>query len=272
VADSASVTLRGVALHCGHTTEVSLSTHPGPLVLVQHGVRSRLRDLRVVRADRGVTVASEDGRVRVDLVEHLFAAVGGLGIIAGLRVDVVGTELPLLDGGARAYAEALVPFRLPRHRSLSIAREATLRHGDAEYRFAPAAAVRVAVAVRFPSPVGRQAASWDGDPDDFRERIAPARTFGWARDVAALRAAGRAASVDLASVLVFGDDAPLPGCAAPGHAEPARHKLLDLIGDLALYGGPPKGVVDASLPGHAATHAVMALALAAGVLVQQDAS
>jgi UDP-3-O-[3-hydroxymyristoyl] N-acetylglucosamine deacetylase len=121
--------------------------------------------------------------------------------------------------------------------------------------------------IDFPPPVGRQAARWDGDPDDFRARIAPARTFGWAHEAEALRSAGRAAAVDLAAVIVFTDDGVVDGCMPPGEDEPARHKLLDVIGDMTLYGGPPVGVVECFAPGHTANHAVFAEARATGILV-----
>jgi UDP-3-O-[3-hydroxymyristoyl] N-acetylglucosamine deacetylase len=245
---------------------VILSRQAGPVVLVQRGVEARLSELAPVRTDRGVAVASADGRLRVDLVEHLFAAVGALGVRWGLRIEVQGEELPLLDGGSRAFADALAALDLPSQRALRVTREATLEHGRSRYRFGPLGSPAIRVEVHFPAPVGHQRAAWDGDPDDFRARIAPARTFGWAHEAEELRRAGRAAAVDLASVLVFDDHGPISGCRPPSEDEPARHKLLDLVGDLMLYGGPPLGVVDALAPGHAASHAVFKRARALGIL------
>ncbi len=265
-----SAALRGVALHRGGPAEVRFLRADGPVVLAQRGAEAPLASLRAVHTFRGVTVASEDGRVRVDLVEHLLAALGGLGIEGGVRLETDDDELPLLDGGAARFAEALRGLDLPRGRALRVSREATLSHERSVYRFARGTTPAVRVEVDFPAPVGRQRAAWDGDPSDFVARIAPARTFGWAHEREALRAAGRAAEVDLDSVLVFDAHGPLPGCRAPGPDEPARHKLLDLIGDLALYGGPPLGSVDAFAPGHTATHAVVTRALALGVLSTEE--
>ncbi len=248
-----------------------LTRREGPLALSQRGAEARLDELTPVRTDRGVTVATPDGRVRVDLVEHLLAAVGGLGVSGGLLVSIDGDELPLLDGGALRFAEAMVKLELPRAgRRLRVAREAELAHGRSVYRFAPAASPSVRVEVDFPAPVGRQRAVWSGGADDFVARIAPARTFGWAREADALRAMGRAAEVDLASVIVFDERGPIAGCRAPDPDEPARHKLLDLVGDLTLHGGPPLGVVDAFAPGHTATHAVAARALSLGILAPAE--
>lgn len=263
------VVLRGRALHRGGAAEVRIEASPGPIVVAQRGAEARLADLRVVRADRGVTLASADDRIRVDLVEHLFAAIAGLGLRDGLRIATDDAELPLLDGGARRFAEALRALEIPRRSGdLVIAREATLRRGASVYRFSPGEGVRVRVEVSFRPPVGREEAEWRGDAEDFLARIAPARTFGWADEHAALLASGRAAGVDLESVLVFDDHGAIPGCRPPAKAEVARHKLLDLIGDLGIHGGPPRGVVEAFAPGHAATHAIIAEALAEGVIAR----
>jgi UDP-3-O-[3-hydroxymyristoyl] N-acetylglucosamine deacetylase len=263
--------LRGVALHRGGPAEVRLAAVAGPITLVQRGASAALADLHVARADRGVTLASTDGRVRVDLVEHLFAALGGLGVDAGVRIAIDDEELPLLDGGARRFAEAILALGLarePAQRALVITREASIPRGSALYHFAPGPSAALRVEVEFRAPVGRQSAEWRGDAADFLERIAPARTFGWADEHAALLASGRAAAVDLDAVLVFDERGAIPGCRPAGEAEAARHKLLDLIGDLAIYGGPPRGAIVASRPGHAATHAVVAEALALGVLAR----
>ncbi len=267
---TSSVLLRGTALHRGGPAEVRLSHRTGPVAVAQRGAEARLDELSAVRTDRGVTVATADGGVRVDLIEHLLAAVGGLGIAGGLLAAIDGVEVPLLDGGALLFAEALASLELPRSpegRGLRVTREARIEHGRSVYRFTPGPSPSVRVEVDFPPPVGRQRAAWEGDAGDFTARIAPARTFGWAHEADALRAAGRAAAVDLESVLVFDARGPIPGCRPPSPDEPARHKLLDLIGDLALYGGPPRGRVDTFAPGHTATHAVAARALALGVLV-----
>jgi UDP-3-O-[3-hydroxymyristoyl] N-acetylglucosamine deacetylase len=247
---------------------VRLLAAPGPIVVRQRGAEARLDELSPVRTDRGVTVSSKDGGVRVDLIEHLLAAVGGLGVVAGLAIAVEGDELPLLDGGARRFAEALTALELPRGRRLRVTRAARLSHGRSEYRFSPGAVPGVLVEVDFPAPVGRQHAAWDGDEGDFVARIAPARTFGWAHELDALRAAGRAAAVDPSAVIVFDERGTVAGFRPPAPEEPARHKLLDLVGDLALYGGPPLGRVEAFAPGHTASHAVAVRALELGVLAE----
>ena len=267
--------LRGVALHRGGPATVRIEAAAGPITIVQRGVEASLADLQIARADRGVTLASSDGRVRVDLVEHLFAALGGLGVRAGVRITIDDDELPLLDGGARLFADAILELDLApeaTHRTLLITQNASISRGNALYDFAPGGEIALHVGVEFRAPIGRENATWSGDAADFLERIAPARTFGWADEHAALRASGRAAAIDLDAVLVYDDEGAIAGCRPATKDEAARHKLLDLIGDLAIHGGPPRGSLIAQRPGHAATHAVVAEALASGVLAWSSSS
>lgn len=261
------VRLEGVALHSGERTAVTLSRSAGPLVLAQAGATARLRELTVARSDHGVCLASADGRIGVDLVEHLLAALGGLGVRAGVRIEVFGAEVPLLDGGAEAFARALLTLEAPSAPPpLTITRAAVFQRARSTYWLSPGAEVRLEVSIDFRSPIGEQRARWRGDPGDFLQRIAPARTFGFLDEHEALLARGRARGASAEHVLVFDATGPLPRCRPPEADEPARHKLLDLIGDLAFYEGPPRGSITAERPGHAATHAVVQEALAAGVL------
>lgn len=266
------VTLRGVALHAGCEVAVTLKKRVGPLAIAQGGREARLDELSVARADRGVML--EGGGVRVDLVEHLLAAMAALGIRRDLLVVVDGPELPLLDGGAACFFDALAELAIatePPH--LVVTRAATLRDGDSVYVFEPADEVFVEAAIDFAHPwIGRQTASFTGDPADFRERIAPARTFGFLREVEALRAAGRAHGADPRAVVVFTEGGVLETSLPLRDNEPAHHKLLDLIGDLALYGGPPRGRILATRPGHAATHGIVSEALRISVLARAPRS
>ena len=109
-------------------------------------------------------------------------------------------------------------------------------------------------------------ASWSGDAIDFAARIAPARTFALARDADELVVAGLARHVDPASVVLVADDAIHSAGMPFAPDEPARHKLLDLMGDLYLRGGPPRGTVRATRPGHAANAEACRIALSNGLL------
>lgn len=265
-----SVSFEGLALHAGTPARVGLVPIDAatPLEIEAEGVCVTRDRLVVVRTDRGVMVrlGEDPGAPTIDLVEHLFAALGGLGIAHGVRVVVEGGEVPLLDGGAAELSRGLSSLELPVSRPLPVVR-ATFgwSRGEARYEIAPADSAALEVDIAFDHPaIGRQTCLFGFDRGDFLRRIAPARTFGFARDWPSLLAAGRARGVDRRAVQVF-EDASTETTAATTD-EPARHKLLDLLGDCTLAGGPFLGVVRATCPGHAATHAFFAAARAAGAL------
>ncbi len=246
-----------------------LRRRAGPAILRAGGQGSAFGALRVVRTDHGVCVAPAAGGPGVDLVEHVAAAIGGLGCWRGVELEVEGGEVPLLDGSARPFVEALTALGVPPGPPpLRVAQPFDFRAGASRYRLVPAASTWVRVFIHFDHAlIGRQSATWNGDPADFARYIAPARTFGFSDDAVQLWRAGRAQGVDPASVVVFTGDGLAPDCWLASADEPARHKLLDVVGDLALYGGPPLGGVIAERPGHTATHAFVREALARGALV-----
>jgi UDP-3-O-acyl-N-acetylglucosamine deacetylase len=278
--DAGRIRLEGYALHAGIPTTVLLAPHVGPVTLGRGPWRARLDQLRVVSTDAAVRVAGEDD-TEIELVEHFLAALGGLGIREGVAATIDGPEFPLLDGGARELADALAAMHLPSAApTLMVARASVLTYGASSYMFETGPRPEVAVEVDFAHPdIGRQRASWAGDPADFRERIARARTFGFSRDADDLRARGRAklcwstdpeARLALArGLLAYDADSRMPGAAPPEQDEAARHKLLDLVGDLALYGGPPQGRIVATRPGHTATHQIVPRALLLGLLCRR---
>jgi UDP-3-O-[3-hydroxymyristoyl] N-acetylglucosamine deacetylase len=259
--------LRGVGLHTGAECSVTFESHPGPVELCVGSQRFERDEFAVVRTDRGVRIRLGDTPLEIELVEHLFAALGGLGVERGVRISVTGSEVPLLDGGARDFCAALlalgVEHSAPR---LRVVHRASYVVDGAHYRLEPDPLTRVDVEVSF-GRRGPEVAHWEGTPSQFVNRIAPARTFGFASELDALRARGRAAVVDRASVIALDDEG---RCCLPdqvlGDAELARHKLLDLVGDLYLYGGPPLGRIWAQRPGHGANHAMVARALRDGAL------
>lgn len=258
--------LRGLALHSGEETALTLVHRPGPLAFSQGGREAELEALSVARADQGVMLVGEG--LRVDLVEHVLSATAALGIRQDLLIEVEGPEPPLLDGGALAYFDALASLGIPASPPILVVERATvLRRGASVYRFEPGDEVFVGAEVAFDHPLlGKQRASWGGDPAGYREPIAPCRTFGFLRDVEALRARGRALGADPRFVVALTEEGALDASLPLRGEEAAGHKLLDLMGDLALYGGPPRGRLFASRPGHETTHALVQEALASGAL------
>jgi len=225
-------------------------------------------ELRVVETTRSTTVSGSDERARLATVEHLCAALAGLSIHEGVLIEVEGPEVPLLDGAAATWCRALRALEVPAARSrLRVAKEGEVALGSSSYRFVPSDRVRVEVEIDFDDARLASTGVWNGEVDDFVARIATARTFGFEHEVADLVERGLASHVSPEAVVVIGSDRVLCAGAPFTADEPARHKLLDLVGDLWVHGGPPRGIVSATRPGHRSTHTAMAEAIARGIVV-----
>ncbi len=268
---SRETSVEGVGLHSGVRSRVVLRTHGGPVTLGSRGVEARIDELHVTSTARATTVEARGGALRVGTVEHAFAALAGLGVYEGVALSVDGPEMPMLDGGSVAWCNAIdrlnVSPRLPR---LRVARAAAFDVGTSRYEFTPGPRVEVQVRLElagFDETRVVPEARWDGEADDFRLRIAPARTFALARDVEELVSRGLARGVDPRSVVVLADDKVLHTGRPFSPDEPARHKLLDLVGDLYLSGGPPLGRLRAVRPGHAANALAIARARTEGIVL-----
>jgi len=265
------VVVEGMGLHTGAPASVLLRPWDGPVCLRVGDCTARIDELRVASTARATTVEAYNGALRVGTVEHAFAALGGLGIHAGVCLEIDGPELPLLDGCATAWCDALSRIHSvsgsPR---LRIRRAAVLEIGPSVYEFEPDAGeerTHIEVRVKLDDERIDPVAVWSGGADDFRERIAPARTFATAKDLEELARCGLARHVPPTAVVLLAPDGVLFSGRAFAHDEPARHKLLDLVGDLYLHGGPPLGRLRATRPGHAANARAFACAREQGILV-----
>ena len=261
----------GRGLHSGAPASVRFVRAPGAVRLRASGAEARLAELVLDGSARSTCASTRDGRVRVGTVEHLFAALASMSIRDGVVVEIEGPEVPLVDGGARAFIDALSELRVdPSPPSLTVVRQGSIDVGGSRYEVRPPAhptEVRLEVEVDFDDLRLERHARWAGDAADFRERIAPARTFGFEHEISELTARGLASHVDRESVVVIAKDAILSAGRPFRADEPVRHKLLDLAGDLYAHGGPPLGSVRAKRPGHAATHEAMQRGLAEGLLM-----
>lgn len=266
--------LEGTGLHTGEPCRVALRARPGPLAFVSPTAEEVSVDgLRVVDTARAVTVAG-DG-IRIGTVDHLFAALGGLGIRAGLAIRVEGPELPLLDGASATWCSALRKCLRgawsPGEPSLHVRRAGEVPVGESHFHFEPGPLGCTVIEVHgaWDDPRLATHARWDGDAVDFEERVAPARTFAFEHEVRQLWERGLARHVSPESVVVLTSGEPLWAGRPFTFDEPIRHKLLDLVGDLYVHGGPPNGSVRAFRPGHGATHRAVERALAEGILGRQ---
>ncbi|RME94171.1 MAG: bifunctional UDP-3-O-[3-hydroxymyristoyl] N-acetylglucosamine deacetylase/3-hydroxyacyl-ACP dehydratase [Bacteroidetes bacterium] len=279
------VQLAGVGLHSG--AQVNLSFHPA---VEDHGVKFQRIDLegepvihadvgRVVNTERSTTLQS--GQASVSTVEHVLSALAGLGI-DNILIQVDGPEVPILDGSAgpivRALQEAGI-IEQDADREYFVVEEPIIYHDPetgTELMALPHDGFEVVTLIDFGSPVlGQQYASLK-DLSDYATEIAPCRTFVFLRELEMLFEHNLIKGGDLNNAIVIADEpvtqdqldrlaAKLnrPKVAFDGSGilnnlqlhfqnEPARHKLLDVIGDTYLLGRPIKGRILATKPGHKA--------------------
>lgn len=283
-----AVEWRGIGLHGGKPALVRVlpAAEDAGLHFVVPGPDGRGEVTIPARADcvesteRATTLAHPtDPSARVATVEHLLAALFALGIGAA-RIEVSGGEIPALDGSAAPFAlglrrAGLRSLAAPR-RTIAIPAPLAAGHEDRRIRIEPADHFAIDYAIDFAHPcIGRQRLVLDRlDAAIFERELESARTFAFEEEVDCLRAAGLARGGDLSNTLVIGANGVVNpnGLARPD--EFVRHKIVDLLGDLALLGGELRGRVVVEKGGHA-LHLALVRAIAAsgaiGTAARDDA-
>ena len=286
------ITVKGVGLHTGET--VVLTFLPAP---VNHGRKFRRVDLEgkpeidalvenVIDTDRGTTIAQNGGRVQT--VEHVLAAVTGLGI-DNVMIEVDNAETPIMDGSARYFVEALMDAGIKEQ--LALREYYELKHPvffeDPEHKIEmvamPYPRFKVTTMINFETKVlGTQYAILERI-EDFREEISRCRTFVFLHELEYLLSNQLIKGGDLSNAIVFvnrpvtqeefdrlatlfnkpsvkvGSEGVLNHLELHYENEPARHKLLDVVGDISLLGKPIKAHIIARRPGHGANAALARL-------------
>ncbi|MCW5750664.1 MAG: UDP-3-O-[3-hydroxymyristoyl] N-acetylglucosamine deacetylase [Alphaproteobacteria bacterium] len=263
-----SIFCRGIGLHDGAPSRLIL--HPAP---ADHGIvfrriddHARGAEIRAEAAsiagtELGTTLANADG-VRVATVEHLLAALAGLGI-DNLLVEIEGTEIPAMDGSAEPFvflleSAGIAELGKPRKR-IVLPGPIEVRHGDRFARLEPAKAFALDVTIDFDHAlIGRQNFSGRLEPAMFRRELAPARSFGFAADIDRMRASGLARGGSLANAVVLAGEKVMNPEGLRFADEFVRHKALDAVGDLHLAGGLLMARYRAERPGHALHAALLA--------------
>ncbi|NJD08958.1 MAG: UDP-3-O-[3-hydroxymyristoyl] N-acetylglucosamine deacetylase [Gemmatimonadetes bacterium] len=273
---AAEASLEGVGLHSGAMARVRFvpaREHQGIVfrrmdLPDRPAVPARLE--YVVGTDRGTTIGS--GAASVAAIEPLLAAVSALQL-DNLEIEIDGPEVPIMDGSFRSFFAILqgagVRTQAASARLLQLKDPVQVNApGGATYTALPHLGCRISATIQFPHPViGRQFGSFDITPDEFGGELAAARTFGFVRDAEALRQRGLALGVTLDNALVLDDQGIING-AARWPDEFVRHKIGDIIGDLALTGARVQAHVIADRPSHAGNLELgRALASAASRLV-----
>ncbi|MBR8829680.1 MAG: UDP-3-O-acyl-N-acetylglucosamine deacetylase [Chroococcopsis gigantea SAG 12.99] len=240
-------TLTGIGLHSGNTTTVKVC--PAPAGKGRYFVRVDLPDAPIIPAGvdsvAKTTLSTElvKGFAKVGTVEHLLASLTGWGI-TDARLEIDGSEVPLLDGSAHVWSQSIeavgVTLSIPENTAL-ISQPIWIYEGDTFVAALPSPETRFSYGIDFPyEPIGNQWYSWCPGVESFSTAIAPARTFGLADQIEGLQKAGLIKGGSLENALVC-DRSRWLNPPLRFENEPVRHKILDLLGDLSLLGNIPRG-------------------------------
>src|SRR5215211_7301649 len=268
-----AVSCSGIGLHSGN--KVTLSLKPAP---IDFGIRFQRADLGGLEVPATVThlggIQLATGLTReavsVETVEHLLAALTALGI-DNVIVELNTPEVPIMDGSAARFVylilnEAGVKKLTAPKKFLKVLRPISLSQGDKRIALYPSDHFKVTYSISFDHPLIRhQSRTMRITEETFVEEIAPARTFGFLKEVEMLRQRGLALGGSLDNAIVLGETGVLNN-ALRYDDEFVRHKILDVIGDLTLVGYPVIGHLVAHRGGHA-----LHTAFAAKILEERDA-
>jgi UDP-3-O-[3-hydroxymyristoyl] N-acetylglucosamine deacetylase len=191
--------------------------------------------------------------VLISTTEHLLSALIGMGV-DNVIVELDNLELPILDGSALPYVHAFlkVGIRTQRRRreTIRVLRPVEVREGNKFIGVYPGSGYSIRYTIDFPAPIGRQTTSVDLAAETYGDFIAAARTFGYKADEQRLRDMGLIRGASARNAIILGPKGPENGPLRYSD-EYVRHKVLDLIGDLALAGRRIEGHVVAERAGHA---------------------
>ncbi len=251
------VSFTGVGLHSGRDVQIKFQPAPvdSGIVFFAHtpsGVRRIHPEPEAVTATALATTLS-DGKASVSTVEHVLAALNGLRV-DNVQVHVMGGEVPIMDGSAAQVVRMIrdagvraqhMERRVARiRRSLSVAGEGKAIHARPHHGF------YVDYTIDFPHrSIGRQRLALEITPESFM-RIADARTFGFLQEVEYLHSKGLALGGSLGNAVVLDEDGIVnpEGLRCPD--EFVRHKILDFVGDMAMFGMPLQGAFEVHCSGH----------------------
>jgi UDP-3-O-[3-hydroxymyristoyl] N-acetylglucosamine deacetylase len=252
-----SISCAGIGLHSGR--KVTLSLKPA---LADTGIRFRRCDQdgmevpATVKHVGGINYATGLSRdaVRVDTVEHLLAALVSLGI-DNVIVELNSPEVPIMDGSASPFIDLIQRAGVRQlgaaRRYLKVLRPLSLSRGNKSIALYPSDQFRVTYSIAFDHPLlQHQSMSLEINEETFADEIAPARTFTFLKEVETLRQQGLALGGSLENAIVIGETGVLNG-RLRFEDEFVRHKILDVIGDMALLGYPLVGHLVAHRGGHA---------------------
>jgi len=261
------VIFAGIGLHTGAHVRVAVrpAAPDSGIVFVRTDVQDR--DNRVpVRGDAVVqtqlgTVIANAADVRVSTIEHLMAALAALSV-DNCVVELDGPEVPIMDGSSEPFVQILDRAGRRRQeaarRYIEILSPIEVVEGDKRATLTPAESFEVAFEIAFASKaIGRQRVDLVVDEESFREELSNCRTFGFLREVEALRDIGLARGGSMENAVVIDGDRVLNPEGLRRTDEFVRHKALDAVGDLYVVGAPILGRFEGILAGHGLNNAAV---------------
>src|SRR5262244_1844482 len=253
-----SIEFTGVGLHTGENATLRILPAPAGKGIVFRRVDLDNFELRadvgsVARVAYATTLMSRG--VWISTVEHLLSALYGIGI-DNAYVELDNFEVPILDGSALAFAEAIgragITKQKRQRRYIRIAREFVLKDGQKTLGIYPSETFSIQYDINFPHPlIGKQSLHVEFTGTNYADLIGPARTFGFYEDVEKLQAHGLIRGGSLENAIVLTETGMLNDTSLRCKDEFVRHKILDLLGDFALIGQPVMGRLVADRAGHA---------------------
>jgi len=257
-----AVSCAGVGVHSGVRARLTLKPAPAGtgIVFVRTDVPNGTGTVpahaeTVTDTQLGTTISNEHG-VSVAVVEHLLAAIAGLGI-DNLIVEIDAQEVPIMDGSSSVFYELMMLAGLKAQgalrRRIRVLERVEVVDGPKRASLSPVAddSLTMRARIEYTDPtIGVQQMALRLLPGSFARDLAFARTFGFARDVDMLRAMGLARGGSLENAVVIDDNGIMNPEGLRVEDEFIRHKMLDAVGDLMLAGAPIAGAYDAVQPGH----------------------
>lgn len=283
---AASASLSGTGLFTAQPATITFKPGTNGLTLARAGLASTLPIHHSAVSTTPIHPGFADGPPRSTnlaagdamfaTVEHALSALAGLGI-SDCDIELEGPEVPILDGSARPFVDAIVQAGLEDLAStvepITIDEPFSLKVEDrtitAKPRTQPGWSITYLLDYGDGAYLDPQAATWDGSPESYTSTIARARTFCMEHEALALQSAGLFQGLTPADMLVIGKDGPIDNAYRLDN-EPAAHKLLDAIGDLTLAGRPIQADIIATKSGHALNHQ-MARSLAGSLTTEPRA-
>lgn len=243
----------GVGIHSGRPSQIVLKPKQTSGCVFVHSVSKQtlaITPQNLLEMDRGTCLQNKG--MKVFTIEHLLCALYAHQIFA-VEIEINSEEIPIFDGSAQKYFDDLKNIKKQKISaaldSLKIKKEIRVEKNKSYLLAKPADHFEIDLTIDFPKPIGVQKLKFkEKDWQSFGEQIAPARTFGAMSDLETLQAKGLSQGVSHDNAVGYSDQGYTKPLLWPD--EPARHKLLDLIGDLFVLGRPLQAHIEAYCPGH----------------------